>query len=157
MHPFEIFPEYDYAVYVDGNVCVTSDISALISAADEGKTGFAMHQHVLRECIYDETEACILYGKGNSKKLKEQIVRYRKEGFPTKYGMLEATIIIFNLHSKECQMLMSDWWDEFIRSGSKRDQIALPYVLWKKGYKISDVGCLGKNVYKNPKFQVLSH
>lgn len=157
MHSSEVFPEYDYAVYIDGNVCIASDISTLISVADEGKTGFAMHRHVLRDCIYDEAEACILYGKGNTEKLKEQVVQYKQEGFPAKYGMLEATVIIFNIHNRECQTLMSGWWDEFIRSGSKRDQIALPYVLWKRGYKISDVGCLGNNVYRNPKFQVLSH
>lgn len=157
MHPVEVFPEYDYAVYIDGNVCITSDISALISVANEGKTGFAMHRHVLRDCIYDEAEACILYGKGNTEKLRQQIERYKQEGFPPKYGMLEATVIIFDLHSKECEMLMSDWWNEFIKSGSKRDQIALPYILWKAGYKILDAGCLGSNVYKNPKFQVLSH
>lgn len=157
MHPAEVFPKYDYAVYVDGNVCITSDISALIRVANEGKTGFAMHRHVLRDCIYDEAEACILYGKGNTEKLRQQVERYKHEGFPTKYGMLEATVIIFNIHSKECKMLMSDWWNEFIKSGSKRDQIALPYILWKKGYKILDVGYLGSNVYKNPKFQVLPH
>lgn len=157
MHPFEVFPEYDYAVYIDGNVCVVSDISTLINVADKGKTGFAMHRHVLRECIYDEAETCILYGKGNPKKLKEQVTRYSQEGFPAIYGMFEATVIIFNLKNIECQTIMTKWWDEFLLSDSKRDQIALPYVLWKKGYKIADVGCLGGNVYKNPKFQVLSH
>ncbi len=157
MHPFEVFPEYDYAIYIDGNVCVISDISPLICAADKGKTGFAMHQHVLRDCIYEEAEACILYGKGNPKKLGEQINRYKQDGFPEKYGMLEATVIIFNLKSQECQKLMSEWWKEFLNSDSKRDQIALPYILWKNKYQISDVGYLGNNVYKNPKFQVESH
>lgn len=157
MHPFEVFPEYDYAVYIDGNVCIASDVSALIGVADDGKTGFAMHHHVLRDCIYEEAEACILYGKGNPKKLKEQIAKYRQENFPTKYGMLEATVIIFNLRCKPCQELITEWWNEFLRSESKRDQIALPYILWKNGYKITDVGSLGSNVYKNPKFQVLSH
>ena len=106
-------------------------------------------------CVYDEAEACILMEK-EYRKLREQVERYKQE-LSSKYGMLEATVIIFNIHSKECKMLMSDWWDEFIKSGSKRDQIASPYILWKKGYKILDVGYLGSNVYKNPKFQVLSH
>lgn len=157
MHPFELFPEYDYAVYIDGNVCIASDISALINVPEEGKVGFAMHRHVLRDCIYEEAEACILYGKGSPNQLRKQITQYRLEGFPTKYGMLEATVIFYHLQNKECQALMSEWWNEFIKYGSMRDQIALPYVLWKKGYKISDVGCLGENVYRNSKFQVLSH
>lgn len=157
MHPFDVFPEYDYAIYIDGNVSVISDLSPLICIADKGKTGFAMHKHVLRDCIYEEAEACILYGKGNKKKLKEQVDKYKQDKFPQNYGMLEATVIIFNLKNNECQTLMSKWWEEFLKSDSKRDQIALPYILWKNKYKISDVGCLGNNVYKNPKFQVESH
>lgn len=157
MHPFDVFPEYDYAIYIDGNVSVISDLSPLICIADKGKTGFAMHKHVLRDCIYEEAEACILYGKGNKKRLKEQVDKYKQDKFPQNYGMLEATVIIFNLKNNECQTLMSKWWEEFLKSDSKRDQIALPYILWKNKYKISDVGCLGNNVYKNPKFQVESH
>lgn len=156
MHPFEVFPEYDYAIYIDGNVCVASDVSPLLSCAD-GKTGFAMHRHVLRNSIYEEAEVCILYGKGNAQKLREQISEYKNKQFPSEYGMLEATVIVFNLKNKECAAIMNDWWNEFVRSESKRDQIALPYVLWKRKIKIDEVGYLGNNVYRNPKFHIESH
>ena len=35
-----------------------------------------------------------------------------------------------------------------------RDQIALPYVMWKNGYSFEDVGLLGDNVFKNPVFSI---
>ena len=36
---------------------------------------------------------------------------------------------------------MEDWWKE-IEKYSNRDQVSLPYVLWKNGYQIGDVGTL---------------
>lgn len=157
MHPFDFFHDYDYAVYIDGNVCIASDISPLIKVSKHGETGFAMHKHVLRDCIYDEAEICKMYGKGDSIKLDDEIKRYKQDGFPKNYGMLEATIIIFDLKSKICKKIMDNWWKEFIFSESYRDQIALPYILWKNGYSMSDVGNLGNNLYRNPKFHIQSH
>ena len=156
MHPFELFPDYDYAVYIDGNACIVSDISSLINKT-LSITGFAMHRHVLRNDIYEEAMVCALYGKGNREKLKDQISLYRNNGFPKKFGMLEANVIIFDLNSIVAKTLMLEWWEEFLRSGSMRDQIALPYILWKNNYTIDNVGFLGKNVYRNSKFQVFSH
>ena len=52
MHPFELFPGYDFAVYIDGNVEIVSDVTALYKIAHESKLGIAMHSHNLRQCIY---------------------------------------------------------------------------------------------------------
>lgn len=84
IHPFELFPGYDYAIYVDGNVRIVSDLSALPKYT-HCKSGLAFHRHVLRDCIYQEGEVCILYGKGNSKKIRLQLKHYLECGFPTDY------------------------------------------------------------------------
>ena len=39
-------------------------------------------------------------------------------------------------------------------SGSGRDQLALPYIIWKLGYHMSDIGSLGNNLFLNPKFRI---
>ena len=49
---FELFPGYDYAGYIDGNVEIVSDVTALYKIAHESKLGIAMHSHNLRQCIY---------------------------------------------------------------------------------------------------------
>jgi hypothetical protein len=51
---------------------------------------------------------------------------------------------------------MEEWWKEFIEY-SKRDQISLPYVLWKNGIKINDVNELGKDLSTNYAFQKSIH
>ena len=32
-----------------------------------------------------------------------------------------------------------------------------PYILWKEGYHIEDIGCLGNDEYRNPKFRINAH
>ncbi len=155
MHPFEFLKGYDYYIYVDGNVVIVSDIRNLINNL-KLDYGVAFHSHVLRNCIYDEINACIKFKKGNKNRLLEQKEKYLKEKFPKDYGLLEATVIVSkeNTISKE---FFDSWWDNFINSKSYRDQIALPYTLWKMDLKTSEISTLGNNVYMNRYFYVKVH
>ena len=155
LHPSEVLGDYDFYIYVDGNVRIISDIRRFITKIND-KTGIAMHLHRERNCIYDEVKACILLKRGSKKMLLNQINRYQKEGFPKEYGMNEATIIVSN-NKKIAINLLNQWYKEFIKSNSLRDQIAWPYVLWKNNLKIFDVGILGDNIYNNYTIEMVQH
>lgn len=156
LHPHEVLKEYDYSIYIDGNVRVISDITGFVNLCAV-KTGIAMHQHKERSCVYQEAEVCKLFKKGNATMIDEQMSRYRDEHFPKNFGMNEATIIATDLHNEVARKLYDDWWNELISSGSMRDQLAWPYVLWKKGFALTDVGNLGNDVYKNYKVDIVKH
>lgn len=156
MHPNIVGTEYDFAIYIDGNICVYSDLTNMVNMVNE-KTGLAFHRHNPRICIYDEVEACKIVKRGNIKLLEEQIKDYSKQGMPREYGLLEATIILSDLKNETSLHILDEWWKEYLKSGSKRDQIALPYVLWKLGYLIDDVGNLGYALNRNPKFRKVKH
>lgn len=157
MHPYELFGKnYDYAVYTDGNIQIISDLTSLYSIAKQSPLGVAMHRHSVRNCIYQEAEACIEANRGSIENIRKQVEKYKHEGFPNDFGMLEATIIVFDLNNVCGQKLMNNWWLEYNRSGSGRDQLALPYVIWKMGYKIEDIGDLGNDLWQNPKFRVMN-
>ena len=157
-HPFDLFEnKYDYAIYIDGNVWVVSDVTGLYEIAHHSKIGIAMHKHFSRDCAYDDVEWCKINKRGNKKALEKQIGEYCKQGFPKKFGLFEATIIVVDLSNLAAKKIMKEWWDEFLKWGSKRDQLIFPYLLWKNGYSIDDVGCLGNNEYKNPKFRIFAH
>ena len=52
LHPQEFFlNEYRYAIYIDGNIRVMSDLSPYTRKCN-CKTGIAMHRHVQRICAY---------------------------------------------------------------------------------------------------------
>lgn len=156
LHPHELFEEYDYSIYIDGNIRSMSDLSDFTRAINE-KSGLAMFKHHTRNCIYIEEKVCNIYGKGNKEKLHKQTQKYKKEGFPENYGMLEGNIIVTDLKNKKSNEILGKWWNEFEKSESLRDQMSLPYVLWKLGYKIEDIGILGNNVYSCSKFEFVKH
>lgn len=156
-NPFHLFPDYDYSIYIDGNVQVVSDVTGLYTIAHESPLGIAMHRHFSKDCAYKDARWCELYNRGNLPAIKQQVSQYRAEGFPEEYGLCEATIIVVDLHNETAKEIMAAWWNEFCRAGGGRDQIAFPYVLWKMGYKIKDVGCLGNDEYHNPKFIIGAH
>lgn len=156
-HP-EIFEKsFDYAIYVDGNVKVISDVTTLCSIAHKAKTGIAMHKHHKRDCVYQEGKACKYYKRGNYKKIEEYLDKMKKENFPEKFGLFEATVIVYDLKNPNTKKIANEWWNMYYKSNTKRDQIFFPYIIWKMGFDIEDVGDLGNNIWKNPKFIVYGH
>lgn len=155
MHPNELFPDYDYSIYIDGNVIITGDILPFIDTVNT-KTGLAIHTHSLRNCLQDEFVECVNCSKGNKKMMKKQIKKYYDEGFPKHFGIYECNVI-FTQIGENSKSIYEMWWKEFCDSQSNRDQFSLPYVIWKMKYKFNDVGYLGNNIYMSPYFIVLSH
>ena len=156
MHPKELFEGYDYSVYIDGNIKLISTISQFVRKIND-KTGFAIHRHCTNECIFNEVKDCRAYGKGNYSKLKKQISRYKNEGFPKEYGMLECNVLVSNLKNENAKKIFDGWWNEYLTSESMRDQIALPYVLWKMKIPVEEIGNLGENVNTNSVIKINSH
>ncbi len=157
-HPYELFSgEYDYSIYIDGNVQIISDITCLYEVARKAPFGIAMHRHASRRCAYKDIKWCLLNHKGNPDGLEKQRENFLAEGFPEDYGLYEATIIVVDLHNEKGKKLLNEWWNEFLKSNSGRDQPALPYVIWKNGYKMDMIGSLGNNEYRNPKFRIFGH
>ncbi len=154
-HPSEFF-DTDYSIYVDGNVTIMGGTLQLLDAT-KCETGIAMFEHPERDCLYREAEVCAFLGKGNIKKIEEQIQRYRREQMPLNFGMKEATVILCDLHNQNSTKILSAWWDEFIFSESGRDQLALPYVIWKLGYTFEDFGSLGTNIREDNHFIINYH
>lgn len=156
-HP-EIFnKDYDYAIYIDGNVRIISDVTTICSIAKESKIGIAMHKHHARDCSYEEGKACKYYKRGNNEKIIEQLNLMKLDGFPERFGLCEATVIVYDLHNPYVKKITNKWWDMYIKSETKRDQIFFPYILWKMGFTIHDVGDLGNDIWNNPKFIIYGH
>ena len=150
MHPGEFF-DSDFAIYTDGNVQVICDVADWCAIARASEIGVAMHAHSSRECVYEEARACIASRRGDPVAIKRQMERYESEGFPRRFGMREATIIVTDLHNPTSVEVLAAWWDEYVASGSGRDQLALPYVLWKMGYTVDSVG---PDVWNSPKLRI---
>lgn len=143
---------YDYTIYVDGNIEIVSGVSPIIS--NMGEYGLGVHYHRRRDCIYDEVVAVKHLKRLSGEDMDEQIKSYSKDGFPTHFGLYENSILIRNNRDKETIDLMEEWWNEYLRFPT-RDQLSLPYVIWKTDYNKEKVYILGSDVERNPRFNRL--
>jgi hypothetical protein len=135
MFSWEILPEYDVAVYMDANLRVLGDIAPLVRQFVESQAPLALIRHPDRSDIRQEAERCIELKKVRPEEvaiLRRQVDSYIAEGLPENHVLTENNVIFFRHGHPLLAGIMRDWWHEF-RSHAKRDQISLPYVLWKNG------------------------
>lgn len=154
MHPHVLFKDYQYSVYIDGNIKIITDPTAFINRI--GKYGIAMHKHSKRDCVYDEIIVCDIYKRDTIENLKKQKQLLMSENMPKHYGMCECNIIARHHNDVRVVNLMEQWWNYYMQY-SKRDQLSFPLVLYKNGISVSDVGTLGSNVNKNYAVRVVRH
>lgn len=154
MFPHILFPECDISIYVDGNIKIITDLTEMINV--ERPYGLAFHYHQLRNCVYNEAKACTLLKKADKTTIHKYIIRLKKEKFPSNYGLLECNVIVRDHDNSEMQEIMALWWKEY-SSFVKRDQLSLPYILWKMKVEICHVALLGENVATNSALKIVAH
>ena len=89
--------------------------------------------------------------------MKKQMKRYKKEKFPKNFGMFECNMLISDLKNRKSEEIFNDWWEEYLSSESLRDQLALPYVLWKNNLQFCDIGIIGNNINENYLLKINTH
>lgn len=155
-HPHRFFSEYDYSIFIDGNIKITCDIRPLVYSMIEAKKIMAIHRHQARDCVYDEAKAIYAVGKAKRHDLNKQLEHYKKEAFPRHFGLFETNVIIRQHNHADCIAVMDTWWQE-IKDYTKRDQMSFTYALWKNNKTAMDVLSLGNNSRLNPYFIVDAH
>lgn len=131
---YKFFPnlylsEYDYSIYVDGNIAIKKDLINLFIKY-QNITNIAVLDHRYRNCLYEEAYVCIAAGKGVKEKIQETICKYKSRGYPDQNGLYEMGVIFRKTMSPEIIALMTKWWQEF-SVGAGRDQISFPYACWE--------------------------
>lgn len=155
MFPHILFPEYEYSIWVDGNVQIVADVVPLVDRLEEERF-MGTFGNPLHNCIYTEALYNIYQGYAKTSELEKQIEEYKKEGFPKNYGMREFSIIVRKHNESQCVKLMDKWWNQ-VNTYTMRDQISLPYILWKEGKTIDTIQLLGQNWRWNPRFMWYPH
>lgn len=156
MHPQDLFEQYEYSIYVDGNVRPIADLYPLLEIVRKKKMLIGMFTHPIFNCLYDSAEHLKKINLVDFQKMDLQIEAYRKAGFPTKFGFFECNLILRKHNDSLCCAIMEDWWNEYM-DGVKRDQQSFTYVLWKNGLKCSDICSFGENIRNNPRVKIRDH
>ncbi len=164
--PHRYVSDYEYSIWMDGNMLMLRDLNPLL----DGKI-FQTYDHMKcfdkRNCIYEEAAAIFQLGqqnmdrtpergtknfKDNPQVIKQQIEKYKSEGFPKDFGLAETSVVIRKHNDPSCMKLDEDWWTE-MKYHSRRDQLSLNYVEWKNNFKID---YLEGDVRNNDYFKMIS-
>lgn len=135
--------EGDVVLWVDGRIAPTGEpLRPLLRAALTG-ADVASYPHPWRSCAYAEAKECARLGLAPAEKLAVQAASYRAAGMPFDIGLFN-TMVLARRRTPETVALGQAWWAE-IEQHTVRDQVSLPYVLWRAGLRCH---ALGPDVYR---------
>lgn len=155
MFPFKVFGDYRYSIYIDANFKIFTDLTEYIHKINP-RYGVGFFQHEDRACVYDEAKRCAELGKDSSENLARCVEYLHKEGMPYNYGLLAGGFIVRDHNNDYVTSLMHGWWEEYNKL-SCRDQISLPFTLYKNNIRPVEVGTLGKNYKEELAFRRVPH
>ncbi|UCH47834.1 MAG: DUF616 domain-containing protein [Betaproteobacteria bacterium] len=146
-----VLPDADLSIYVDGNLRIEGDLGPLLDQFIASNVAMACPRHPERSDVIDEARFCEYLGKFNSNDtavIDKQLATYADDGMPSDAPLSENYLILRNHRAEGLDAAMSLWWDELLRF-TRRDQISLPYVLWKTGlpYRLIEENASAPNPY----------
>lgn len=132
--PHAVFPDYEYSVWLDANLIITAqNIYDIIKQRINHKEIWCAVKHPLLDCIYDDAHACIIGANVKFSDVAPQVKFLQQEKFPRHYGLYENNFIIRNHNAFSVKEIDSTWWEIYLQY-SKRDQLSLCYIFWKKNF-----------------------
>ena len=122
--------EYDISIWVDGSVAVKDNVKNFLKDFIYDGHSIFIPEHPVRNCIYKECEVVKKIKKDTTDLPDKQMKKYKGEGFPEKYGLVQSNIMIRWHNNEDCKEVMEAWAAE-VREFSHRDQLSFNYALWK--------------------------
>lgn len=135
--PHRHFPDADVSIWVDGNVRFRVSPETLVKNHLPKGVDLASFAHPDRSCLYEEAEFCIQKRKGKRAAIVDQVNHYKEDGMPSKF-MLAETKCVIRRHTSKMVDFNELWWEQ-LSDYSVRDQISLPYVMWKTGIRMNTI------------------
>jgi hypothetical protein len=120
----------DILVWNDANYAINCELDTLVRKYLIDDIDLVLAKHPKRNCLYDEGTRCIELKKDNKETIDSQLNQYCFEKLPYDRGLYETGIMIRRGFSKQDSLFYYEWFKQ-IRKYSRRDQISLPYCLWK--------------------------
>lgn len=128
-----LLPPHDISIYIDACYIIKKPLSEL--AIFLGDRDIAVAEHAKDKCIYQHGFRIKQLKLDNPRVVDAQVRRYMSKGFPQNFGLPENSLII-RRNNDRIKELNELWWKEY-QAGSQRDQLSLPYALWRTGVKVS--------------------
>lgn len=131
----EMFPEYDYTVWLDGSIVLKVPAMALVG--EMGKNDILAFKHPNRTCVYKEAEECLKLKLDDKEKIDFHVQRLKDCGYPENNGLTETKVVV-RKNSPEVDLFNQEWFYQ-VMTGSLRDQLSFDYCAWLTGIKIKHI------------------
>ena len=153
LNPHILFPEDDFTVWIDGSQIIKpiKVFSELVEPYTKS-VDIATFKHPIRNCVYQEIEACKRLKKDDPVVMDKQINFYKKMGYSPGNGMVETSCVV-RKHTEEVANFNRKWWEQ-LETNSYRDQLSFNYVSWL--YKIP-YGHIPGHRAQSPFFNFVMH
>ncbi|MBV1879121.1 MAG: DUF616 domain-containing protein [Pseudomonadales bacterium] len=136
--PHKAMQNVEYSMYVDGNRRITEDLTSIFEEFRNSGAALGLFLHSDRSTIAEEVAACRNLGKFDADDeacIEGQLLDYKAAGLPDDQPLFDNGVLFrWHKHPQLAQS-MQEWWHQHQRY-SKRDQISLPYVIWKTNLPI---------------------
>jgi len=127
----KVLPEHDASIWMDSQCYFVYDPGSIIDKyLTQTNSEVAIHHHGDINSLAQESVAqAWLYKNDDAHIVMNQMLRYTDTNFPMmRYDHYETGILL-RLNTNRVQRFNDMWWNE-IQSGSLRDQLSIPYVVW---------------------------
>ena len=155
--PHRVLPEAERSIYVDANTLILSDLTPLLDEFAAADADIGLFRHQERSSLREELDFARQVGKisaADAEKAEAQLRRYQAEGLPADPPFTENAILFRRHGSPALEAAMALWWDE-LEAGARRDQLSLPYVLFRSELAVKLWDWNYK--YENPYFMRYLH
>lgn len=122
---------YNQYIYIDGNLTIRKSLSDYAERYFHG--GLLLHTHRTRDCLFEEAKTVIKLGVDDRQTVVDQMRRYSMEGMIRRYGLFQNAFLV---RDNSVNGFCEKWFEE-VKGGSYRDQLSLPYCIWKHKPQIS--------------------
>lgn len=157
INPHELFPDYEYSLWIDANInVVDSAFFERIAALMDRGVAYAGVKHPCRDDIYDESRVVVGLMKETPSKAAGAVKFLLSEGFPRHFGLMENNIILRRHCDSEVVAFDSLWWS-FLQKYTYRDQLSQSYCLWKTGLKPEFILPEGENARNSKLLEYVLH
>lgn len=121
---------YELSIYCDSKIIPKPILLDELEKVCDDYLQIGLVEHISRYCIFNEGNIIIEKEMDDPKMVTMQLNKFKSLGMSKDFGLFDSAILIRRHQKKECIDFAELWFQETI-SGSRRDQISLPYVLWK--------------------------
>ena len=155
--PHEVFPEYDYSLWIDGNIDIVSEefwaeIARLIS---EGVL-YAGIPHPQRDDVYEESVRILKNDRAGAKALRHTVRHLIANNLPRHFGLNENSLVLRRHNDPRVVAFDKLWWEKFC-SLCRRDQMTWPLCVLQTALPCSYILPKGSNIREHPWFRYTPH